>query len=882
MLLRSRGLVSLLLLSSLVPLQAQDQSTPESKDKNAEESKKDAVSDVKSEKKSDKKEERIEVTGSRIRRIDLEGPKPIIVVDSKDLEKSGAVTLSEALNKLTVASFGTYDYGSGYGVPEGTQAVDLHGLGEGNTLVLLNGRRLVRDPSFEFVDLSVIPTAAVERVEILTGTASAIYGTDALAGVINIITKKDYDGMSFGYSKTKARFKTGDRDQFYVLAGSHGEKTSNIITMQWDESQAILAKNRPWYDKDYRSIYGSPMSYESASGEFVPSASCDQEKSNGTGTFCAYDYWDREQLQGGWQKLSMIDDFSYRMTDDTKLNFRMFVAKKTARTRSRASAIDPAGDAYTVSEAAINANHPEIAGGAAAPAYKPDDNNNNENGVLVQGRLKDAVPGTATDQTTFSTGFGLTHSFGSDTELEVNVSDSRIYRSNIWTNFLDDVKFRKAVFTGEYDVLGSAPKGDIQKYLLDVPDTDSSSAKSAEANITGSFNLAGKSIGYSTGVSHIAEAYLNHAPLNKLNAQVKDLGGGGGEGDRKANAIYGEINVPIVSSLEASVAARFDDYSDFGSTLNPMVGLQYRWSKVLFARANFGTGFKAPTLRDLHDQEARYYTSFTDYKKCNEAIASGNDEDATRYCEGSQNAEIRSGGNSDLDPQKSTSINVHIGFEPVIGTGLSFEYFNQQIKDQISSVSSDELLQLEADGRALPKGTAVIRDETTGDVTEIVSPTSNLSTVKTSGLSVGAYTTYQFGFGTLSYKGDYSYYLSYSKQKLPGGKYEQYLEESGLPRWRWTNTFGYGIGSSQVSLISNSNGRYQKSNKAFGFVGSYTNWDLNYAYTLNQSFDFELGGANIFNQGFPRDNSDAIGGGIGGPFYPAIGPTLFTRLNFHI
>ncbi len=211
-------------------------------------------------KKQQPKTERIQVTGSRIRQLDLEGPKPVITVDRKDLEKSGAVNLNEALNKLTVASFGSGEYGSNYGAPEGTQTVDLRGLGEGNTLVLLNGRRIVRDPSLEFIDLSVIPTAAVERVEIITGTASAIYGTDALAGVINIITRKQYDGMSFGYSMTKPRFGGGDRDQVYMMAGTNSEKTSNLITMQWDESKPILAKDRPWFDTNFRSSRGAPFS----------------------------------------------------------------------------------------------------------------------------------------------------------------------------------------------------------------------------------------------------------------------------------------------------------------------------------------------------------------------------------------------------------------------------------------------------------------------------------------------------------------------------------------------------------------------------------------------------------------------------------------------
>jgi iron complex outermembrane receptor protein len=836
-------------------------------------------------KKQEKKSERIQVTGSRIRQLDLEGPKPVITVDRKDLEKSGAVNLNEALNKLTVASFGSGEYGSSYGAPEGTQTVNLRGLGEGNTLVLLNGRRIVRDPSLEFIDLSVIPTAAVERVEIITGTASAIYGTDALAGVINIITRKQYDGMSFGYSLTKSRFGGGDRDQVYVMSGTNSEKTSNLITLQWDESKPILAKDRPWFDTNFRSSRGTPFSYQTADG-FAPVGPCvDGDKfsgANGENRFCGYDYWDIYQIQGNWQKVSVLDEFSYQVTDNTKINLRVFGTKKTAKTLGLPEVLDVASDAYTVSQAAVNALHPELTTGVDAAVFSPDPNNGNQQGVLVHGRIPQSVSGTKTDQTTFSAAMGVVHSFGDDQELEFNVSDSRIYRNHIWTNFIDDQRFREAVFKGEFDVLSETPQGDPSLYSLDVPDTDSATAKSAELNYSGTFDLLGKSAGYSVGASHILESYTNRAAPNKLAGQVKGLGGGGGQGERKANAVYAELGLPIVSTLEASVAGRFDDYSDFGNTFNPMLGLQYRLGKEFFARMNAGTGFKAPTLRDLHDQEARYYTDFTDYKLCNEATANNDAGNITKYCKTEQSSEIRSGGNPDLDPQTSTSFSVYLGYEPVIGTGLSVEYFNQQIKDVITQVSPDELLQLEAAGRDLPTGTSIIRDPTTNEVTEIVSPKTNLSTTKASGLNFTGYTSYTAGFGTLSYKGDYSYYLTYTRQKLPGGKFEQYLEEGATPRWRWTNTFGYSVGDNSLRLISNSNGRYQKSNKQLGYIGSFTSWDLNYGYTVSQNFDFELGGQNIFNQGFPQDDSDAIGRGVGGAFYPSIGPTFFTRLNFHI
>ena len=888
---KSTSLISLLLLANLAPAYGQEAKTdtpaptpPDAKATESAESAKPADSQAEKASKPAKsaepaKKERIQVTGSRIRQLDLEGPKPVITVDSKELQKSGAATLSEALNKMTVASFGSGEYGSSYGATEGTQSLDLRGLGEGNTLILLNGRRIARDPSLEFVDLSVIPTAAVEKIEIVTGTNSAVYGSDALSGVVNIITRKNYEGFSFGGSITKPRSKGGEHFQSYAIAGTQGPKTSNIITMQWDETLSALSKDRYWNNTDYRSFYGAPFSYQAADG-FTPAAACDGTKTTSDGTFCSFNYWPKRQEQGSWQKLSVLDEFSYNVGDNTKLNLRFFVTGKSAKTSAGVpNTIDPASDAYTVSEAAVDSLHPELKAGAAAPVFTPDSNFENAKGVVVQGRLLDAYSQTRTQQVTLSTTAGLSHTFSDEGEIEFNVSDSRIYRTHVWQNMLDDGKFRKAVFDGTYDVLAAKPTGTISDFQLDVPDTSSGASRAFELAYNNAIEWGSRKVAYSVGLSHIRESYDNRAPANKLNSQVKDLGGGGGEGQRRANAAYAEVNVPIVGSLDTSLAARFDDYSDFGSVVNPMVGFQYRFDKSFFTRVNVGTGFKAPTLRELHDQTARYYTSFTDYKLCNEAQAANNAADIQKHCENQQNAQTVSGGNTELDPQRSQSLVVFFGYEPVIGSGLNVEYYNQQIKDVITSVSPDQLMQLEADGRELPAGTAIRRDPVSGEVSEIVSPTVNLSTTRASGLNTKAYTTFNTNSGRFTLKTDYSYYLTYTRQKLPGGKFEQYLEEAGTPRWRWTNTFGYGIGNHDVTLTNSSNGRYQKANKTFGYIGSYNSWDLNYAYNVNENFDFEVGGLNIFNQGYPFDNSDVISRGVGG-FY--VLPSVYTRVNVHL
>ena len=829
------------------------------------------------------KPERITVTGSRIRQIELEGPKPIVTITGEEIKKSGSTNVNDYLEKLTIASFGTSSYGSNYGAPAGTQGFDIRGIGQGNTLVLLNGRRLVRDPSLEFVDLSIIPTAAVERIDILKGTASAVYGTDAAAGVVNIITRKDFDGLAFGYSKEKTRYSGGgDKDQAYAVTGTVSEKSSNILVLQWDDQQPSAIGNRPWVDKNFRSIYGAPMSYYGTDGRFHPGVAAGGCQLKPGNQFCGYNYMDEYQWTPSVQTLSIFDDYTYNISKNTKLGARLFATKKSSRSRNLKDVIDESSDGYVVSEAAIQANRPEILNGGfgGAPADLTTTDAKNRPGALVHGRIAGAAAtGAQTDQHTYSGTASLSHEFQDGGNLDLSFTESRIERTHLWLNMFDNARLADAVYDGSFDVFQNPQTDDLNPYRLDVPDREQSIARSAEAIFTSEFDFGGRSFGYAVGASQIRESYLSEASQNKLNGVIKGLGGGVGSGERKANAIFGELKAPIVSTLEASVAARYDDYTDFGGTFNPALGLSYRIGKEWFFRANYGTGLKAPTLREVHDPVASYFTTAYDYKKCNVATAANDQAGIITYCNNEASGTIKQGGNSELDPEKSSNYSITVAYEPVEGYGVNLGYYNTKIDDRIGSVSADNLTQLESEGRALPAGTAIERDPITGDITGFVAPTSNLSSLKASGLETEAYAKEAFSFGTLSYKTNYSYVLNYQTQDLPGGPFVKKLEEPGLPRYRWNNTLGYAFGVSEVSFLNRNSGRYAKGNKLKGFVGSYSAWDLNYAVDVSKNATINVGGLNVFNQPYPLDDSSLT---FGGSFDFYLEPNYYVKVDYTI
>ena len=193
------------------------------------------------------------VTGSRIRRVDTETPSPVQMVDRADIERTGRQNISEVLRGLISAdNQGSIPTAFSAGFASGSSAVSLRGLGVNSTLVLLNGRRmatygLADDGSRTFVDLNVIPLEAVERVEVLKDGGSALYGSDAVAGVVNIITRERYEGFSVGGSYGATEFNDGDAHRIHGSAGFSGDNYNVFVVAEQSSDDAISQANRSGY-----------------------------------------------------------------------------------------------------------------------------------------------------------------------------------------------------------------------------------------------------------------------------------------------------------------------------------------------------------------------------------------------------------------------------------------------------------------------------------------------------------------------------------------------------------------------------------------------------------------------------------------------------------
>lgn len=641
--------------------------------------------------------QRVEVVGSRLPRIDAETALPLQIFRRDEIERSGAGSVEELLDRISAASGGFRQaMGLGSGDTPGLSAASLRGFGAGETLVLLNGRRLANHaftgaggPS---VDLHVIPLAAVERVEVLKDGASALYGSDAVAGVINFVTRQDYAGAEASTSVSATEAGGGARARATLALGGgrlaqDGLNLFGVLDLQ--RNQRLRASDRRFASTSYRPELGLDGTIPTAFPANVillrngrrslvnPVAPDCPRATVLQGAACWYDPASTLDLTAPSHELTLLGRGTLRLGAETTGHVEVLAA--TSRIRFEASA---SPNSFLTSAAGIgfvlppsSAYYPAALGltGPLQLAYRT---------ASLGGRTSEV----RSDNLRLLAGVRSRWA-GWDVDAALGINDSRS-RQRFTSGYTAAQRVADALGSGLVNPFGpSGPQGDELLAAAELKgDARKAGARTQTVDLRGSrelMSMQGGPLGLAAGVEARHESLRDEQyPL------VGDISGqlaaAPKQGRRTVKAAYAELLAPVLPGVELQLAARVDHYSDFGTAVSPKAALRLQPLRWAVLRASVGRGFRAPSLPELTTQ-ATVEPLFTDAPDPARCPTTGTAQDCQIA------VPVTRGGNAALGPQRSLQAGAGLVVEPVRGVQASVDVWRIRLRDIIGSLDAADV-----------------------------------------------------------------------------------------------------------------------------------------------------------------------------------------------
>ncbi len=835
---------------------------------------------------------RVEVTGSNIKRVDTEGPAPVTVFTREDIEQRGQTTVSEVLRTLPQQGGFTFDDQFTNSFAPGTSGIGLRNLGQNATLVLVNGRRVAnygfaQNIDLAFVDLNSIPLAAIERIEVLTDGASAIYGSDAIAGVINIILRRDFRGFeaTAGYGVTQE----GDGDEFRAtITGGWGDLAKDrfnaMIMADYYKREPISLGDRTYTRNanmeprggfDFRSPSGSPGTWVQRAGTnpgFAlsrPFPDCAPEDiwvdpSGGPG--CAFNFNPFIDTVPETERWAVYGRVTWDITKDIQFfgeaSYNNTVTNTTA-------APTPASFALPVGH---NSN----------PFPTP---------VNIRYRYLDAGPRLNeidTDATRFLAGLrGNVKGW----DWEVGALYSKSDTVNTGRNYISATEQSQLVNRGVYNFVNpslNAPSL-VDALRIQTTRTGESDMLLIDAKTSGEiWKLPTGSLMGAFGVEYREDEIADTPDPNSAAGLVVGSGGTAAAGSRDVFSAYGEFLIPLHKTLEMQAAVRYDDYSDFGSTWNPKIALRWQPTRELVLRGSWGKGFRAPSLAELYLGDTISFPSFIDNPRCNAYRAGGAPSVETNAVCRNLQYRTRSGGNPDLQPETSDSLYFGFIFEPVDNFSMEMAWWkitHDNIIDQPTisyQLNNPDLFPPGAINRFPPNAIDLsvgapggLRGSGSDEEVGLNRLYFNISEQKAEGIDFNFKLRNSLGdWGRLTTNLAGTYNIRYERAAAPGQPLIDYMGTYYYPQWRGNLLFDWDRGPWNASLFFNYVHSYDQANgTAFGGaydeVDSWTTANFSVRYTGFKNWELTFGVNNLFDkdppfsddetQGYDFTNSNPIG-----------------------
>ena len=698
--------------------------------------------------------ERVEITGSAIRRIDAETALPVQVIKREDIARTGATSTVDLLQRLTVVQGSTHEASNVGGNSFGFSGVSIHNIGETRTLVLLNGKRLAQfggqslTGSGAAVDLNAIPVAAIERVEILTDGASALYGSDAVAGVVNFITRRNgtEGDVTVGVSEPEggARekrvsatkgFGNLERDGWSLVLSGAADKRSklNSTAREFSKSGAI---DFEYQGNRYQAFLGSPRGIPAnvfddadnlVSPYYMLNKQCPPQNvrvfdaASGT-TSCFFDFQTELEIFPERERKSASASLQARLGQDHLLTADVLWSSN--RSIARIAPV-PGG----VNIAAGSDLHNQY----LLPLGITQD-------TQAQYRVSDLGKRTSDDKADFQlvtvgvegtlAGFDWKTSL-SHSESDVKGSISGYPGALAFSRLLRSGTLNPFIGPGQQSAAGQQALAATN--YVGYWDGGTSRLQSMDLSASRELGkLPGGPLQLGAGVSHYVEKFQSKPSLfaqgllsdpvagtlaDPANGKPADVRFGDEaanipySADRKVSSAFLELVAPVVKGLEVTGAVRFDTYSDVGDSTTGKLSFRWTPTKTLMFRGSMGTGFKSPTVPQLNAAKQLFGVTNSPYNCTPELLQMAQSLGAACRANGTQYEQF-AGGNPQLKPEKSRQATFGLRFEPTAALSFGADLWHVQIRDVFGQITEEEVF---ANPQRYPGAWTTFKELSTGN-----------------------------------------------------------------------------------------------------------------------------------------------------------------------
>lgn len=771
---------------------------------------------------------RVTVTGSNIKRTDAETASPVQTITRDDIQKSGKTTIAEVILGLNGNSNGSVPLSFGVGFAAGGSGVSLRGLGVNATLVLLNGRRmapygLADDGQRTFVDLSSIPLDAVERVEVVKDGASAIYGSDAIAGVVNIITRQDFKGVILNASYGQTRYGDGDNPKASITGGfgdMSKDKYNIFFTLEAQKKGEIRQSDRRdrggigdpdttkyGYDFVYGGTRGYQLSPTSVSGsptgyvrpvtapngatftgpytQLTPLPGCttapDAVAAGYTG--CTWNILDYQQLQPKEEKVNFLTRGTLEISPSLQAfaEFGIFNSKVSTTytpTSVSGSWADPvAGTVKNNVAITLGPNHPDnpFPGQNGRLRYVTADLGGRDNTYdTTVTRFLGGLKGNAWN---WDWEAGLLY-----TESKTKQTTNGYVRDSVLRDYLNGSNLSGQNPTSTYYRLGANAglnsAATNSAIAPDIRNTSKTSIKSFDVRAQRELmQLSGGPLALSVGAEFRKEEVNSPPKPFTYEADIIGLGYSGFTASRNVTALYAEVNAPVLTNLELNAAVRTDDYSDYGRSTTPKIGFKYTPIQQLLVRGTYAEGFRAPGPAEsgVSVGGSAGYTNVIDPIRCPGGTP------APGATQGDCNAQVLaiSTANPFVEPEKSKSYTLGLVIEPVKDTSISIDFWQITRRNEILGADPATVL---GNPSGFPAATITRNPDSTdglpgvpnsGSLVSIGAPYTNGPSTKTTGVDLDIRQRFNLGeAGRLIGSVTWTHIKSFKRTLSDGNSYE--------------------------------------------------------------------------------------------------------------